>query len=162
MWNKIYLAVLAVAVVVLCFFTFYSNSWLGSIGDPKATKDYYEFYSGLSWTILWISSLILLILANILLWKTRRGWAMWTTFLFFAVFTIVRYFWLEQTFFAFKKSNGLWQGEFSLTPVIGVILIVIAAAVVFLNQFLNLRSNEKMYPPVVAETDLQPVEEEQN
>ncbi len=159
MWNKIYLAVFAVALVVMSFLTFYSHSWLGSIGDPKITKEFYEFYAGLSSTFYWVSSLTLLILANVLLWKTRRGWALWTTLGFFTVFTIVQYFWLGQSFFAFKKSNGLWQGEFSLTPFVGVVLIIIAAGIFFFNHFLNLRLRERMHPAKEAEEELQTVEE---
>ncbi len=155
------MAVLAVVVVAMGFLSFYSHSWLGSIGDPKTTREFYEFYSGLALAFLWISSLILLILANVLLWKTRRGWAMWTTFLFFAVFIISRYFWLEQSFFAFKKANGFWQGEFSLSPFVGVILIIIAAVIVFFNQFLNLRLNERMYPPQEFSENIEVIENEE-
>ncbi len=160
MWNKIYLAVLAVAIVVMCFLTLYSHSWLGSIGAPKTTSEFYEFWIGWNSVFLWLSSLVLLILANILLWKTRRAWALWTTFLYFALFSVTRYFWLEPSFFAFKKANGLWQGELSLSPFLGVILIVIAVVIVFFNQFLNLRLNERMYPPKENEAGLQTVEEE--
>ena len=159
MWNKIYLAVLAVALVVMSFLTFYSHSWLGSIGDPKITKEFYEFYAGLSSTFFWLSSFVLLILANVLLWKTRRGWALWATLGFFTVFTIARYFWLEQAFFAFKKDKGLWQGEFLLSPFIGVIIIIVAAVIFFFNHFLNLRLKERLSPAKEAEEELQTVEE---
>src|SRR5215203_878872 len=102
MWNKIYLAVLAVAFLVMCFFTFYANSWLGSIGSPKDALAGYEYYAGLSSIFLSISAVVLLILANVILWYTRRGWAMWTTLAYFAIFVILRFFWLEKSRYTFQ------------------------------------------------------------
>ena len=157
MWNKIYFAVLAVAVLAMCFFIFYANSWFGSIGSPKDAIEGYYFYSGLGSTFLWISSALLLILANVILWNTRRGWALWTTFVYFAVFVVLRTFWLEKARYNFENSDSLF-----FTPIIGVILIIIAGAIVFFSQFLNLRMNEKMYPPAPSDEDLQVVENEEN
>ena len=162
MLNKIYLAFLGIASVVMIFFTLYSQSWLTSIGDPKAAAENYNYWANLSWTFLWFSSIVLLVFANILLWKTRRGWAMWTTLGYFTVFTLINYFWVDQNYFAFKKTHGLWQGEFSLSAITGVVLVIAAAVIVFVNHFLNLRMNEKMFPPQQSETELQPIEEVQN
>lgn len=157
MWNKIYFAVLAVAVLAMCFFAFYANSWLGSIGSPKDALEGFDYYAGLGSIFLWISSAVLLILANVILWNTRRGWALWTTFVYFAVFVVLRTFWLERMRYNFQNSDSLF-----FTPIVGVILIIIAGAIVFFSQFLNLRLNEKMYPPAPVDEDLQVVENEEN
>ena len=157
MWNKIYFAVLAVAVLAMCFFTFYAYSWLGSIGSPKDALAGFDYFAGSGSVFLWISSAVLLILANVILWNTRREWALWTTFVYFAVFVVLRTFWLEKARYNFQNSDSLF-----FTPIVGVILIIIAGAIVFFNQFLNLRLNEKMYPPAPADEDLQVVENEEN
>ncbi|HVE59350.1 MAG TPA: hypothetical protein VNB22_21170 [Pyrinomonadaceae bacterium] len=155
MWNKIYLAGLAVALVVMSFFVVYSHSWFGSIGNPKDALAGFDYYAGLGSTFLWCSTAILLILANIILWNSRRAWAMWASFVYFAIFIILRYFWLEKESYNFQNSNS-----FFLTPIFGVVLIVAFGAIVFVNQFLNLRLNEKMYPPRETEAELREVEEE--
>lgn len=160
MWNKIYLAVFAVALVVMGFFTFYAISWLGSIGDPKHAFVGYEYYASLAWTFLWLSTIILLILANLLLWQTRRAWAMWASFGFFAVFILLRYFWLEPAFFSFQKLNKFTDSSFSLSPFFGVLLVIVAGIIVFFNQYLNLRLNEKMHPSKDIEGESEVVEEE--
>jgi hypothetical protein len=157
MWNKIYFAVLAVAVLAMCFFSFYGNSWLGSIGSPKDALEGFDYYAGLGSIFLWTSSAVLLILANVILWNTRREWALWTTFVYFAIFVVLRTFWLEKARYNFQNSDSLF-----FTPIVGVILIIIAGAIVFFNQFLNLRLNEKMYPPAPADEDLQVVENAEN
>ncbi len=144
MWNKIYLAVLAAAFLVMCFFTFYANSWLGSIGNPKDAIEGYEHYAGIGSLSLSISSVILLILANVILWNTRRGWALWTTLAYFAIFVILRAFWLEKSRFSLQYPDS----SFFTPALVGAGVIIAAGAVVFFNQLLNLRLNEKMYPPL--------------
>lgn len=156
MWNKIYFGLLAAAFLLMCFFTFYAYSWLGSIGNPKDALVGYYYHAGSGSTFLWVSTAVLLILANVILWETRRGWAMWATFAYFAVFVVLRTFWLERARYNFENSDSLF-----FTPVIGVILIVVAGAFVFFNQFLNLRLNEKMYPPRETDKDLQVIETEE-
>src|SRR5215213_7137393 len=146
MWNKIFFAVLAVAVVVMCFFTFYANSWLGSIGSPKDALEGYQYYAGLSSMFLWISSAVLLIFANVILWNTRRGWAMWTTLAYFALFVILRTFWLEKALYNFQYP----ESTFFTPALVGAGLIIVAGAIVFFNQLINLRLHEKMYPPQVT------------
>lgn len=151
MWSKIYLAVLGLSIAAMAFFTYYSWSWLQSIGQPAAAVAGYEYNSGVACAVLIISGVLLLLIANGMLWATQRAWAMWATFTYVAVFVIVRYFWLGEAFFRFKKENGLHEGSFSMGPVMGVILVVAAGIVVFVNQFVSVRMNRRMYPPVAAE-----------
>lgn len=151
MWSKIYLAVLGLSIAAMAFFTFYSWSWLQSIGQPAAAVVGYEYNSGVACTALIISGVLLLLLANGVLWATKRAWAMWATFVYVAIFVIIRYFWLGEAFFRFKKDNGMSDGSFSLGPVMGVILVVAVGIVVFANQFASVRLSRKMYPPVTAD-----------
>ncbi len=156
MWNKIYFAVMAAAIVVMCFFTFYANSWFASIGNPQTALEGYQYYAGLGSAALWISTAVLLILANVILWNTRRGWAFWTTLAYFAAFVILRTFWLEKMRYNFQNSDS-----FFFTPIVGVILIIGAGAIVFFNQLLNLRLNEKMYPVKADDAEIPNVEDEE-
>ena len=98
--------------------------------------------------------MILLILANVVLWQTRKAWALWTTLLYFVIFIVLHTFWLNKSFIAYQKDNGLLTSSISLTPFIGVGLCLAAAAVVFFNQFLVLRMHEKMFPPAQPVEDL--------
>lgn len=150
MWSKLYLALLAIAILVMAFFTFYSWSWLQSIGLPTAAVEGYEYHSGLAWVFLWLSSVVLLLWGNAILWLTRSAWAMWATLIYFAVFMLMTYFWLGEAAFNFKKQSGLGTGSFSLGPVLGVIFVIGAAVLIFLNQFIVVQLQRKMYPATVA------------
>jgi hypothetical protein len=94
---------------------------------------------------LWISTALLLILGNVILWKTRRAWALWATFIYFAVFVIVQKFWLAQTLFHYRQENRLTDDFLSLSPFLAVTFIVLMVIVVFFDQYIVKRMHDKMY-----------------
>ena len=146
MWSKIYLGTVAIATAIMAFFTYYSYSWIESIGDPLAAASGYEYHSSISWVFLLVSTCVLLLLASAYFWTSSRLWALWTTFAYFAVFIGLRYFWLEPSFFAFEKARGLSQASFSAKPLLAVILILVMAAIVFADQLILIRLRAKAYP----------------
>lgn len=152
MWNKIYLAVLAAAILAMAVLLYFPYSWLQSVTAPKDVEAYYKYYSNMSWLFLLISSLVLLLLGNILLWKTRRSWAMWTTLLYFAGFVIAQTFWLDRKYFDYQQENNLTDSVIWFGALSGAILIFLAAIIVFFDQYLVKRLLDKTHPP------LQPVE----
>ncbi|NOT48509.1 MAG: hypothetical protein HOP17_12260 [Acidobacteria bacterium] len=126
--------------------TYYAWSWLQSIGAPAATVEGYTFHSGIAWTVLLISSIVLLIFANFLLARFRRSWALWATFVYFALFVAIRYFFLEPSFFHYKAGAGLADASLSWAPLAGAIIIVLAGAVIFIDQLLVVRLRDRLYP----------------
>ena len=148
MWKKIYLTTLAVAILAMSVLLYLPYSWLQSVTAPKDVAAQYEFYSNICWMFLLISSLILLIVGNVVLWKTRGSWAMWTTLLYFAVFVVAYTFWLEQMFFQFQRQNNITTEVISFSPIFGIVLVVLAAIIVFFDQYLVKRLLDKTYPPL--------------
>lgn len=149
MISKIYFALLAASIALMAFVSYYSWSWLHSIGSPIDAIANYGFWDSLSWGLLVVTSLVLIVYGNVILWLSRNAWALWSGFLYFAVFVLLRYFWFDQSLFQFKKTNNLWDGSFSVGPLLGVILVAIVAAIVFCNQLLVVQLQRKMYPPPV-------------
>lgn len=158
MWSKIYLIILAAAILTMSFLLYFSYSWLQSIDAPTTVRDNYLYYSNISQMFLFVSALALLIAGNVVLWTTRKAWAVWTALLYFAGFTIANSFWLENSFFRYKQTNHLDSGLVSWSPVFGVILIVLATIIVFFNQYLVKRMQDKIY--AVDTTDEQMMLEE--
>ncbi len=160
MWNKIYLVILAAAVVTMGVLTYFPYSWLQSKTDPRDVQTNFLFYLNISWVFLLISTSILLISANVLLWKTRRAWALWATFLYFSVFTITYKFWLDQQFFSYQQTNRLTESAISFGAVFGAALVILAAIIVFFDQYLVKRMLDKISPTLQTvnvlpkETDL--------
>lgn len=154
MWNKIYLAILAAAILAMGVLSYLPFSWLQSKTNPADVQANYLYYSNIGWTFLLISSLVMLIAANVVLWTTRRSWAMWATLLYFAVFTVAYKFWFDQAFFSYQKANNLTESIFSFGAVSGAVFVVLATVFVFFDQYLVKRMLDKMSPAVAL-----PVEE---
>lgn len=146
MLNKIYLVALAVFLLVMSVLTYYSASWLSSIGDPRSVVVNYEYFSRISGNFLWISTFILIVLANVVLWKTRRSWAFWTTLLYFCIFTVLYTFWLDKNYTGYLAQNTFAPGAFSLRPLYGAILCIVVAVFLFFNQFFVARMHDRMFP----------------
>ena len=145
MLNKIYLIVLAVFVLGMCVLTYTAYDWLGSLTVPDDIKKNFESYMSLGRKFLWISTLILLGLANTILWKTRQSWAFWATLVYFAIFILAQTFWLDRAFLQFQKDKGLTESTLSISPFIGVSLCIAAAIFVYFNQFLVTRMHDRMF-----------------
>jgi len=145
MWNKIYLGCLAASALVLGILMYLSFDWLKSIGSPATVVEKYNYYSNINWIFLWISTLILLVVGNVILWRMRKSWALWTTLLYFIFFVILQTFWLERSFLHFKQEK-FGSDEFLFSPFFGVTLIVLTAIIVFFDQFLVKRLSDKMLP----------------
>lgn len=146
MWNKIYTIALAISVLAMASLAFYSYTQLGGNGfAPTTIQRSYEESSGAAWIFLWLSAIVLLVLANVLFWRMQQSWALWATFLYFAAFVIVQTFFLDDAFATFKNRNNLGQSGLSVTPFLGVILCGLGAIIVFFDQFLVSRLHKKMY-----------------
>jgi len=159
MWSKIYFIILGLSAAMMAFFTYYSSSWLESIGIPGAAAAGYDYHSNLAWPALWISAAVLLLLGNAVLWNNGKAWAVWTTFAYFAVAVAIRYFWLEPASTAFRRMHGLADGGFSAGPFFAVILIVVMAIAVFVDQFLVIRMRAKSYPTPTVDADIDSVDQ---
>jgi hypothetical protein len=157
MWNKIYTAAIGISFVLMAGLTFYSYTWLQSVAAPAMVAQNYDYYSNTGWMFLWISSIILLVLANFVLWTTGNAWAMWATFLYFALFILIRTLWLDQSFFNYQRQNGLTDSAFFLGAFLGILFCVLAAIIVFFNQFIVKRMRDKMLQQqLMAENQTQP------
>ncbi len=144
MLTKIYLVLLSVAVILMVALTYLSYGWLQSIGDPQNAIQNYQFYSGISWSVLWVCFLALVIVANVLLWKTRKAWALWASLLFFLTFIITQTFWLENAFFNFVKENTAAESKYFVTPFLGITISIVATIGIFFDQFILVRMRDKM------------------
>ena len=160
MLTKIYLAALTVFFIPMAFLTWYAGSWLHSIGNPRAAVAEYTYYSSLGWTILWLAFAILVIMANAMLWKTRKAWALWLSFLYFAIFIFLRYWWLEGDYLDFAMRNGLTDSTFSTGPLVAAILVVGIGMLIFFDQFVVLRLANKMHPAVTNKDETESVEKD--
>lgn len=144
MLNKIYLLALAVFIFGMCFLTYMASDWLTSVSNPDIVKKDFEFWFRYGRIYLLITSVLLLALANVILWKTEKSWAFWTTLLYFSAFIILQTFWLDRAFAEYKVAKSLENSAFTVSPIIGVLGVIVFAAFVLINQVLVKRMIAKM------------------
>lgn len=153
MLNKIFLILLAVAVLFMAALSYLTNSQLSSIGfPPPQIVETFKSYENLHWLSLWISSLILLVLANVIMWTNRKSWALWITFVYFAVFIMVNTWWLTENLSAYQIANKLdTAGLLGKNGVFGAIFCIVGGIGIYFNQFIVFRLHDKMFNKSVDE-----------
>ena len=157
MWNKLYLAALGLSITVMAFFTHYSWSWLQSVGVPRTALDSYAYYNHLGLITLLISSTLLIILGNVILWLSRNAWALWITFIYFGLFVLLKGFWLTQAMLHYSDTNGskIFDVEES-SRIISILLTLLAGVFVFFDQYIVLKLQRKMYPVAITVDPVEP------
>lgn len=146
LWTRTFLLTLAIFALLVGFFDYYSWSWLQSIGSPYDALEGYNYYSNLAWSALWISTVILLVHANIAFVKNGRPWVFWSVFAYFCFFVILKYFWLALAEFDLRQSKNLEQAGTLIGPFVAVFLFVIFGGIVFGNHYLAVRLRDRIYP----------------
>jgi hypothetical protein len=144
MWNKIYLGLLLVALAVMGVMTFWCYNWLGSVDRPETVAANFMNSQSIYWTVLWISSAVLMIVANVLLWTKRSAWALWTTFIYFGAFIILQTWWLNSLSNNYLTANKMEAGFVGM-GIVGIVLCIITAIGVFFNQFIVFRMRDKLF-----------------
>lgn len=143
MWTRIYIGVLAAAVLVVGFFTYYSWTWLESIGKPADAIAGYQNVSGVAWPMLCICTAVLLFIACGVMWSKGRAWALWLTFAYFTVFVAISGFYLDREYQRLLESTAGIDTNVWATPVISLLIIAGAAIPVLALQYLIVVFREK-------------------
>ena len=146
MWSKIYLVVLAIAVIVMAFFTYYSWSWLQSISDPQGAWESFNYNKRTGVYMLVASTGLLLLIANVVLWVSRSAWAMWTSYIYFTVFVILLLVLMHLLGVQFCEKNVVCVSPSrAIGPMLAVFGILVLGVLVFFNQFFIIKLHAKMY-----------------
>jgi len=154
MWSRIYLGVLAAAILVVGFFTYYSWSWLESIGRPEDAIAGYQYTSGIAWAMLCVCSITLAFIAAGVMWTTQRAWALWVTFALFAVTLAIEGFFLDRSYRRLLESSTGIDVKLWATPVITILIMIGAAVLALAFQYSIVILRRKFYPePPTIEVD---------
>lgn len=146
MINKIFLLLFAISVLLLSTVTYLTYSQLQSNGfAPLQIISNFQFYDSWNKTLLWITSVVLLLAANLILWKNRSSWALWMSFGFFSVFVLLNMWWLSSAFINYTKDNDLSNGSFNVGGIFAAFFVVVVGIGVYFNQFIVFRLHDKMF-----------------
>jgi hypothetical protein len=146
MLNKIFLVALLLSILVMATLSYLSSISLNSIGfSPQQIVETFNGYNSITWSALWISSGLLLILANVVLWTSRKAWSLWATFIFFSVFLLIQTIFIGDKLNSYVATNINTQSGINFTGILGAFTCVFVAIGIFFNQFLVIRMRDKMF-----------------
>lgn len=134
---------LALFVGIVLFFSYYAWSWLQSIGSPESALAGFDYHYGLAELAIWLSTLVLVGVANGVMWLTGRVWAMWVTFFYFVLAKFGTIFWLENAHAAFLANTFGGRSGIVSSLLITAILSGLVGAVIFFDQYIVIRLREK-------------------
>lgn len=139
MMKKIFIHSILVTGALLLFLVWRCLHALhsGMTNPARTSADFLEYYNLLIKATP-AASVLLLFLSNLIYLKTKKAFGFVATGIFFTVFTVLSHFYLAEKHFHFTKVTGLWAGGFQASGIIGLMLILTAAVVIFIN-FLVIR-----------------------
>jgi hypothetical protein len=156
MLNKFFLGAIVLSIIIMAAFLYISNATLNSVGfSPQQIVETFNGYNSITWSALWITSGLLLILANLVLWSSRKAWSLWATFIFFSVFLLVQTIFIGDKLNSYIASNLNSQSGINFTGILGAFTCVFVAIGVFFNQYLVIRMRDKIYG---VEKKVEPIE----
>lgn len=131
--DKIFLGLVLAMLAILSYLSYRTINVLDSTDSVDSIMYDYHTYDSILALATPVFFMFLLILSNIADIKRERGILFLTSFLIFAVFTVIDYAYIGQEFFHFQKRTGLLKREFSVTFLIGLFWCFIAGAAALIN-----------------------------
>jgi len=133
--TKAFLAILLLFSVVLIVTTRLGWVSLHGTGVDEAIGNY-EYYAHWIWRWVPLSALILLILANILVFRINAFWPLWSVATYWC-FGLLVYLWLgdQYNFFRINRFNEIYDAPIPIGPVMFAFFAVPALLVVAIDHF---------------------------
>ena len=105
--------------------------------DLKA--NIFQDYQSMLVYFLNLGFILMIIFSNLHSFASKKiSWVLYLqTFGIYAAFAVIDNFFLQDSFFHFKKMNQLWQGEFSFANILGYFSLVISAALTVFNAYMT-------------------------
>ena len=118
---------------------FYLANKYNAVGEYKFfnAKDFVPYYEKTSNQFSIVGTIICFlswIWAEVVIVKTKQFFWLTIPFLFIVIVALT-YVNQSEKLFHFKKTNGLWDGSFSLSGIFSYLIIIVAAFVIAVNYF---------------------------
>jgi hypothetical protein len=133
--------IIVLASAVICGYLSYRSIAAFSAQDamPEDKAHFFQDYQSMLVYFLNLSFILMMIFSNFHSFVSKKiSWIFYLqTFGIYAAFAVIDNFFLQDTFFHFKKMNQLWQGEFSFANITGYISLVISAGLTVFNAYMT-------------------------
>lgn len=134
--HSIFFALAILGILILFLFTYLAQRSL--INGTDAKENVMAFYKYKRYLTVgnFFVYFILLFVSNLMYIKQRY----WDTFIWAAIvfisFTIIDWWWLNDTIVAYKKANDLWLNEYSVGIFVGIMFAIFGLVIALGNYAL--------------------------
>lgn len=106
---------------------------------PEDKAHFFQDNQSMLMYFLNLSFIVMIVFSNLHSFAAKKiSWFLYAqTFGMYAAFAIIDNFFLQDTFFHFKKMNQLWQGEFSFANILGYFSLVVSASLTVFNAYMT-------------------------
>lgn len=107
--------------------------------DAEGKAIFFQDYQSMLVYFLNLGFILMIIFSNLHSFAAKKiSWLLYLlTFGIYASFAVIDNFFLQDTFFHFKKMNQLWQGEFSFANIVGYFNLIASAALTVFNGYMT-------------------------
>ena len=137
--GRIFIIQTVLGASICLWLSYKSIHAFSEIGMAEDKAHIFEDYQNTLVYFLNLGFILMMIFANIHSMASKKiSWLLYFfTFGVYASFAVIDNFFLQDTFFHFKKMNQLWQGEFSFANVWGYVSLFISAGLTAFNAYMT-------------------------
>lgn len=134
-------AIIVLICAIICGYLSYKSIAAFSAQDamPEDKAHFFQDYQSMLIYFLNLGFIMMIVFSNLHSFVSKKisWWFYLQTFGIYAAFAVIDNFFLQDTFFHFKKMNQLWQGEFSFASLTGYMSLIISAGLTLFNAYMT-------------------------
>lgn len=134
-------SIIVLFIAVICGYLSYRAVAAFTAQDamPDDKAQIFQDYQSMLVYFLNLGFILMIIFSNLHSFAAKKiSWQFYLqTFGLYAAFAVIDNFFLQDTFFHFKKMNQLWQGEFSFANILGYFSLIVSAALTVFNAYMT-------------------------
>jgi len=138
--GRIYGIIVLVSVIVCGYLSYRAiSSFTAEDAMPEDKAHFFQDNQSMLIYFLNLGFILMIIFSNLHSFTSKKiSWPFYImTFGIYASFAIIDNFFLQDTFFHFKKMNQLWQGEFSFANIVGYFNLIFSAGLTVFNAYMT-------------------------
>jgi uncharacterized membrane protein YbjE (DUF340 family) len=137
---RIYGIIVFLSALICAYLSYKAiSSFTAQDADAEGKAQFFQDYQSMLVYFLNLGFILMIIFSNLHSFAAKKiSWLLYLlTFGIYASFAVIDNFFLQDTFFHFKKMNQLWAGEFSFANFLGYFNLIASAGLTVFNAYMT-------------------------
>ncbi len=137
--GRVYAVIVALSAIVCAYLSYRAvAAFTTQDAMPEDKALFFQDNQSMLVYFLNLGFILMLVFSNLHSFAAKKiSWIFYLlTFGIYAAFAVIDNFFLQDTFFHFKKMNQLWQGEFSFANIMGYFNLIASAGLTAFNAYM--------------------------